>query len=735
MGSLRISWRELSTRFELGRASTGHFDAPCLVQGANSRHTPLHQHVERAGRVSQVRGATLSPLMELPLEHGGGNQGRQQDARIEAASPQGVQGPGGVQHRILGAAAEPHSQLRLDSWEQQTVDTWVLETVARGYRLQFRQRPPPFTRVRMTTVTDPVQADCLAEEIKTLLEKEAITEVSMSVQQAGFYSTYFLIPKKDGGLRPILDLRPLNVYLKRLPFKMLHTRHILEAIEPGEWFTTVDLKDAYFHVPICKDHWKFLRFAFQGRAYEFRVLPFGLSLSPRVFTRVVAAALAPLQERGLKILPYLDDWLICGSTRQQVMKNTEAVLAHIQALGFRVNLKKSDLNPRQVVSFLGIHLDSRAMEARLTPRRVAKIQETLQSFRLGKRLEFHCFQKLLGLISAATMLVPLGLLRARPLQRWLNSFKLHPRRDRRKKLRVTRSCLKALRPWRDMRLLVHGVSLGCIPSRRTLVSTDASLSGWGAVWEGRTVRGLWQPPWDTEHINVLELRAVYCSLRALLPVIQGRHVLVRTDSAMAVCYINHQGGTRSLRCLRMVQKLLFWSFPRLASLRAIYVPGVQNRAADLLSRSGPCPGEWRLHPEVVANLWAHFGTAKTDLFASKETTHCPSWFSMSHPRGPLGLDALSHEWPDGLLYAFPPLPLIPHVLNRVAQGCYTVLLIAPRWPARPWFPVLLQLVQGTPLPLPLRADLLSQVEGQIWHPKPTVLQLWAWPLRSPCLRS
>ena len=176
--------------------------------------------------------------------------------------PRGPRTRGGVVHRTLGAAAEVHSQLRLDSWERETSDPWVLETVARGYRLQFQQRPPPFTRIRMTTVKDPVQADYLTEEIKSMLEKRAIARVGSHEQRTGFYSTYFLVPKKDGGLCPILDL--LNAYLKSLPFKMLHTKHILGAIEPGEWFTTIDLKEAYFHVPICRDHWKFFLFAFRG---------------------------------------------------------------------------------------------------------------------------------------------------------------------------------------------------------------------------------------------------------------------------------------------------------------------------------------------------------------------------------------------------------------------------------------------------------------------------------------
>ena len=189
---------------------------------------------------------------------------------------------------------------------------------------------------------------------------------------------------------------------------------------------------------------------------------------------------------------------------------------------------------------------------------------------------------------------------------------------------------------------------------------------------------------------------------------------------------------RSLSCLKVAQRLLTWAFPRLASIKAVYIPGVLNIAADLLSRSGPPPGEWRLHPEVVPTLSAHFGTLQVDLFASRETTHCQRWFSLRQPCSPLGLDA--QEWLEGLLYAFPPLPLVPHVLNRIAQGCYRILLVAPYWPGRHWFPALLHLNYGQPWPLPHRADLLSQAGSQIWHPNPAVKQLWAWSLLSPSLK-
>lgn len=101
---------------------------------------------------------------------------------------------------------------------------------------------------------------------------------------------------------------------------------MLQTVAQGEWLTSVDLKDAYFHVPIAHHHRKFLQFAYRDHHWQFRVLPFGLSLFPRVFTRCMAADLAPLQSRSVKVLPYLDDWLLCASSRAQVVQDTDQLL-------------------------------------------------------------------------------------------------------------------------------------------------------------------------------------------------------------------------------------------------------------------------------------------------------------------------------------------------------------------------------------------------------------------------
>ncbi|MGL4479881.1 MAG: reverse transcriptase domain-containing protein [Aeromonas veronii] len=130
------------------------------------------------------------------------------------------------------------------------------------------------------------------------MRKRAIEIVPPQESEAGFYSRYFLVPKKDGGLRPILDLRLLNLSLTKRKFRMLTLSQILTQICPKDWFCSLDLKDAYFHIQIAPKHGRFLRFAFEGVAYQYTVLPFGLSLAPRTFTKCMDAALSPLCSTG-----------------------------------------------------------------------------------------------------------------------------------------------------------------------------------------------------------------------------------------------------------------------------------------------------------------------------------------------------------------------------------------------------------------------------------------------------
>ncbi len=283
---------------------------------------------------------------------------------------------------------------------------------------------------------------------------------------------------------------------------------MIKCIQPQDWFAAIDLKDAYFHVSILPRHRPFLRFAFEGRAWQYRVLPFGLSLSPRVFTKVVEGALTPLREVGVRILNYLDDWLILAQSREQLGDHRDLVLRHLSQLGLGVNWEKSKLSPVQRISFLGVELDSVSMTARLTEERAQAVLNCLSSFRGRNVVPLKQFQRLLGHMASAAAVTPLGLLHMRPLQHWLHS-RVPRWAWRRGTLRVgiSQQCRRSLSPWTDLAFLRAGVPLEQV-SRHTVVTTDASSTGWGATCNGQAASGLWTGPRLLWHINCLELWSV-----------------------------------------------------------------------------------------------------------------------------------------------------------------------------------------------------------------------------------
>ncbi len=79
--------------------------------------------------------------------------------------------------------------------------------------------------------------------------------------------------------------------------------------------------------------------------------------------------------------------------------------------------------------------------------------------------------------------------------------------------------------------------------------------------------------------------------------------------------------------------------------------------------------------------------------------------------------------------AFPPIKLIPAVLCRVKVSSARLLLIAPFWPSQIWFSELTPLLYRSPWKIPIRRDLLSQLQSRIWHPQPELWKLWVWPIQ------
>ena len=112
-----------------------------------------------------------------------------------------------------------------------------------------------------------------------------------------FVSRIFAVPKKTGDFRLILDLTDLNLYLKKVHFKMEGLQTIASLILSGDFMASLDLQDAFLSIAMHPSCYKYLCFDFEGTRYCFIALVFGLSCAPRIFTKMLKVPLSSLRQR------------------------------------------------------------------------------------------------------------------------------------------------------------------------------------------------------------------------------------------------------------------------------------------------------------------------------------------------------------------------------------------------------------------------------------------------------
>ena len=294
----------------------------------------------------------------------------------------------------------------VEGWKHITNDPYVLSIVAKGYRLRFTS-PPLLRQIpwEIRSPQDPKEILGMREQITLMLQKNAITEVPPD--SPGFYSNVFLVRKASGGWSPVIGLKNLNAHIHAPHFRMFTTSSVLSSVKKGDYAFKIDLQDAYFHVPIHPSSRKYLRFAFENRVYQFRVLPFGLNTAPQVFTRMGHTVTVYLHRQGVSVIPYLDDWLVHHPDRQTLLRHQALLLDTLDLVGFILNRKKSELDLTQDLQFLGIHLRLDVRRALLPESKAGEIVACTRHLSSLKVLDYSQVSHLMGSLNWASGLIPL----------------------------------------------------------------------------------------------------------------------------------------------------------------------------------------------------------------------------------------------------------------------------------------------------------------------------------------
>ena len=166
-------------------------------------------------------------------------------------------------------------------WEKLTQDQEIL-SVVKGYVIPFLKVPVQRNIPKQVT-TSKTQELLINQEIMEMLDKGAIKKVKHHFPDQ-FLSNILLVKKKDGGNRPCINLKALDKFIPYKHFKIEGLHCLKYLLEENDFLCKIDLKDAYFSMPLCMNSRQFVRFVLCRKIFtSFSVFVLDWGLLPGYF--------------------------------------------------------------------------------------------------------------------------------------------------------------------------------------------------------------------------------------------------------------------------------------------------------------------------------------------------------------------------------------------------------------------------------------------------------------------
>lgn len=521
-----------------------------------------------------------------------------------------------------------------------------------------------------------------------------------------------------------------------------------QLARPGDWMCKLDIEGAYHGVPLHPSTWRLMAFSFQGEVFFWKAIPFGWSWAPLIFTKIMRPVVTELRSRGVRLSSYLDDFLFLASSLEEMRRVEVMVRSLFLSLGLLIKEGKTTFSsPTRNLEFLGLLISTDP-----------SLPSPTVSVPSSKRQP---------LAATARRLLSRSLVHKRDLARFLGStaatisaflparfatFHLHRLLSSRPEwdslLLLNQQCKDELNFWKETfasPTFSHSRPL-LPPSTPThTLTTDASAWGWGATLHTSIPFSIprvdlqepWGPVPSTLHNNILETKAILTALRRLLSsntLPPNSSLLIRSDNTVALAALVNICSRRSPTINRLaasISSLLTQHSIRLC--RPVHLPGVLNTRADRLSRGWlgrRAHMEYPLRPEWVSSLSQLLlpSSPTIDLFATPNNSVAPRFFSLLPHPSSAGVDAMNQRWSaEAVAWCNPPFSMMGRVVRKLTEDRpAATLVIAPNWPAQPWFHQLTQLATRPPIPIPSSA-IMARTETPA-SAMPEVLRNPSWGL-------
>ena len=520
----------------------------------------------------------------------------------------------------------------------------------------------------------------------------------------------------------ILNLKEFNSSVEYHKFKMETFESAIKLVTQDCFMASIDIKDAYYCVPIHEQYKKYLKFTWGEKLYQFACLPNGLACAPRKYTKMMKPVYATLRSNGHNITGYIDDNLLLASTPGELDHTIQSTINLLERLGFTLNYEKSMLMPCQQIRYLGFTIDSNHMKITLAEEKASVIVDECKKLHAAKTAKIRDVAKVIGIIVASFPGVEFGPLHYRTLEG-----------EKTRALQIHMGNYDAIMQISDEMKLeltwwIHNIHhqnrLIVRDNAKLIISTDASSQGWGATCDGDTTGGRWNQDEQKHHINYQELFAIYLALQSFSDRLSmNRHVQILSDNTTAIAYINHMGG-KQYEMNQLAKEIWAWCIRKDTWISAAHIPGEENIQAEYASRHFNDRTEWTLNDRIFKEIMKEFGQVQIDLFASRLNAKCPRYASWQRDPQAEFVDAFSRSWHDIYSYVFPPFSLMARCLQKLIRDKAEAVVVFPLW-KQSWFPTVLGLLTQAPIILPQMDKLLTLPGEEKLHPLRKKLQLVA----------
>lgn len=599
----------------------------------------------------------------------------------------------------------------INQWQKLTSDRRILNIV-KGDSIDF-ESSPPVKHFSKNAKFSMEEDKFIKSEITKLLNKRVIVETHHETNE--YVSPIFTVRKSDGGIRLILNLKSLNKSVAYHHFKMASIKSVLFMISKDCYMASIDLKDAYYSVPIKEEFQKYLKFSYDDTLYKFTCFPNGLAPCPRKFTKLTKVPMSQLRLSGCPIEGYIDDFITNATSKEACNSNIDKIITMFDSLGFVVNPEKSKLESAQEIVFLGFVINSKIMKVSLTPQRTKQLNQLVSQLLTISNPSIRFLAKVIGTIISCLQAAKFGLLHYRNLERLKvdalkksgGDFNAHCFIDKKGREELTwwKSNSYNLKNW------IHP------PPIMKELHTDASTLAWGSVFENYRTGGAWSFKEKILHINCLEILAILYGVRSFLKDLKNYHVRILSDNTAAVGIINKMGSSKSLFADNVSKAI--WNLCREYNIwiTATHIPGTQNKEADECSRKNYKDSEWKLNPDLFSKYCKLLSYVPTlDCFASRLNSQIATYVAYRPDPYATHIDAFSINWRSYCCYLFPPFSLVPKVLQKIKTNNCRVMIVVPDWPTQSWYNTFMILAEKYFVISPHPRNLILPQDVKAVHP-------------------